>query len=145
MRQVAICYTVFTITFACRQVHSSPQGATGCGNTTICQITLDTWLLYIFCAGGIGLNNTQYGRLVEIVGGNDLGLGIVLGAHQVSMLMYCCCFVRYTTHTPFNGPFSGTTRVGWYQKGKTSLDFTEAIDSEWQWHQLGCIQVCTSL
>jgi len=29
------------------------------------------------------LNNTQYGRLVEIVGGNDLGLGIVLGAHQV--------------------------------------------------------------
>jgi len=35
-------------------------------------------------AGGIGLNNTQYGRLVEIVGANDLGLGIVLGAHQVS-------------------------------------------------------------
>jgi len=35
------------------------------------------------CTGGIGLNNTQYGRLVEIVGGNDLGLGIVLGAHQV--------------------------------------------------------------
>lgn len=32
--------------------------------------------------GGIGLNNTQYGRLVEIVGANDLGLGIVLGAHQ---------------------------------------------------------------
>ena len=27
------------------------------------------------------------------------------------------------THThPFNGPFSGTTRVGRYQKGKTSLD-----------------------
>jgi very long chain acyl-CoA dehydrogenase len=32
--------------------------------------------------GGLGLNNTQYGRLVEIIGGNDLGLGIVLGAHQ---------------------------------------------------------------
>lgn len=32
--------------------------------------------------GGLGLNNTQYARLVEIVGGNDLGLGIVLGAHQ---------------------------------------------------------------
>jgi len=27
--------------------------------------------------------------------------------------------------------------VGQYQKGKTSLDFTEARDSEWQWHQLG--------
>jgi len=35
--------------------------------------------------------------------------------------------------------------VGWYQKGKTSLDFSEARDSEWQWHQLGHVQVCTSL
>jgi len=25
---------------------------------------------------------------------------------------------------------SGTTRVSWYQKGETSLDFTEARDSE---------------
>jgi len=28
---------------------------------------------------------------------------------------------------------------------KTNLDFTEARDSEWQWHQLGDKQVCTSL
>ena len=48
------------------------------------------------------------------------------------------------TH-PFNGPFSGTNRVGRYQKGKTNLDFTEARDSEWQWHQLGHMQVCTLL
>ena len=32
-----------------------------------------------------------------------------------------------------------------YQKGKTNLDFTEATDSEWQRHQLGHTQVCTSL
>ena len=32
-----------------------------------------------------------------------------------------------------------------YQKGKTNLDFTEARYSEWQWHQLGRMQVCTSL
>ena len=32
-----------------------------------------------------------------------------------------------------------------YQKGQTNLDFTEARDSEWQWHQLGHMQVCTSL
>ena len=32
-----------------------------------------------------------------------------------------------------------------YQKGKTDLDFTEARDSEWQWHQLGHMQVCNSL
>jgi len=35
--------------------------------------------------------------------------------------------------------------VSWYQKGKTNLDFTEARDSEWQWHQLGHMQVCTSI
>jgi len=40
---------------------------------------------------------------------------------------------------------SGTTRVSQYQKGKTNLDFTEARDSEWQWHQLGYMQVCTLL
>ena len=45
-------------------------------------------------------------------------------------------------HT-FNGPISGTTQVSQYQKGKTNLDFTEARDSEW--HQLGNMQVCTSL
>jgi len=48
------------------------------------------------------------------------------------------------TH-PFNGPLSGTIRVSRYQKGKTNLDFTEARDSEWQWHQLGHMEVCTSL
>ncbi|XP_014681613.1 PREDICTED: very long-chain specific acyl-CoA dehydrogenase, mitochondrial-like isoform X2 [Priapulus caudatus] len=31
---------------------------------------------------GLGLNNTQYARLVEIVGAHDLGIGIALGAHQ---------------------------------------------------------------
>jgi len=50
------------------------------------------------------------------------------------------------THTHlFNSPLSGTTQISWYQKGKTNLDFTEARDSEWQWHQLGHMQVCTSL
>jgi len=36
---------------------------------------------------------------------------------------------------------------GWAgtRKVKTNLDFTEARDSEWQWHQLGHMQVCTSL
>jgi len=35
--------------------------------------------------------------------------------------------------------------VSHYQKGKTNLDFTEARGIEWQWHQLGHMQVCTSL
>merc|ERR1712113_679919 len=32
--------------------------------------------------GGVGLSNTQYARLTEIIGGNDLGVGIFIGAHQ---------------------------------------------------------------
>jgi len=35
--------------------------------------------------------------------------------------------------------------VSRYQKGKTNPDITEATDSEWQWHQLGHMQICTSL
>jgi len=48
--------------------------------------------------------------------------------------------------------------VSQYQKGKTNLDFIGACsnkiqigftflvrDSEWQWHQLGHMQICTSL
>jgi len=72
-------------------------------------------------------------------------------AKLLTLLVAVSCFtlslLEYThTHThPFNGPFSGTTRVSRYQKGKTNLDFTEARDSEWQWHQLSYMQVCTSL
>ena len=62
---------------------------------------------------------------------------------------WICIHTAHAKHThthPFNGPFSGTTRVGRYLKGKTNLDFTEARDSEWQWHQnSGIMQVCTSL
>jgi len=46
----------------------------------------------------------------------------------------------YITHTLTSIPFNSR-----YQKGKTNLDFTEARDSEWQWHQLGHVQVCTLL
>ena len=66
--------------------------------------------------------------------------------HTAYMCMKLCTTGVLHTHThPFNGPFSRTTQVSRYQKGKTNLDFTEARDSEWQWHQLGHMQVCTSL
>jgi len=60
----------------------------------------------------------------------------------------CACVAYLHTHThthTFNGPFSETTQLSRYQKGKTNLDFTEGRDSEWQWHQLGHMQVCTLL
>ena len=74
------------------------------------------------------------------------------GSAKNTYTYYCVITNSYNTHThthththTFNGTFSGTTRVRRYQKGKTNLDFTEARDSEWQWHQLGHMQVCTSL
>ena len=41
--------------------------------------------------------------------------------------------------------FPGLPGVSRYQKGKINLDFTEARASELQWHQLGRMQICTSL
>jgi len=69
---------------------------------------------------------------------------------QTDRPLHRLCSTHYVgtvhTHThPFSGPLSGTTRVNQYQKGKTNLHFTEARDSEWQWHQLGHMQVCTAL
>ena len=60
----------------------------------------------------------------------------------------CVLHTHACTHTHmrarvFNCPFSRTIRGRRYQNGKTNLDFTEA--REWQWHQPGYIQVCTSL
>jgi len=47
-----------------------------------------------------------------------------------SILVPSAIVLLYTHTHPFNGPFS-------------YLDFTEARDCEWQWHQLGHMQVCT--
>ena len=44
------------------------------------------------------------------------------------------------THTRLTALFPGLPR--W---ASTNLDFTEARDSEWQWHQLRHMQVCTLL
>ena len=78
-----------------------------------------------------------------------LGMASAPTVYYVSMpstlILYCETTYIYTHTHPFNGPFSETTQVSRYQKGKTNLDFTEARDSEWQWHQLGHMQVCTLL
>jgi len=56
-----------------------------------------------------------------------------------------CTATHTHTHTHLTALFPGLPRWSQYQNGKTSLDFSEARDSEWQWHQLGHMQVCTSL
>ena len=67
------------------------------------------------------------------------------GLHQQSYTDECTrSQVHDTTLTHIHRPFSGTTQASRYQKGKTNLVFTEARDSEWQWHQLGHMQVYIS-
>jgi len=47
--------------------------------------------------------------------------------HTHTHISWQCCTVIVHTHTHMlNGPFSGTTRVSRYQKGKINLDFTDA-------------------
>jgi len=62
--------------------------------------------------------------------------------HQHYQVVHFWKLLHYYNHLT---AFSGTTWVSRYQKGKTNLDFTGARDNEWQWHQLGHMQVCTSL
>ena len=91
---------------------------------------------------------TYVTRLLKIAHGlHYVGIGI-LGIFVVQVPA-CCTLVPSiaagisVSTRPFNGPLSGTTRASRYQKGKTNLDFTEARDSEWRWHQLGCMQAYT--
>ena len=51
-----------------------------------------------------------------------------VSAPQSRMGQMYMLWLTYTHTHLFNGPLSGTTRVSWYQKGKTNLDFTEARD-----------------
>jgi len=49
------------------------------------------------------------------------------------------------THARLTALCPGLPGSAGTRKVKTSLDFTEARDSELQWHQLDHMQVCTSL
>ena len=83
-------------------------------------------------------NETQMGHFRDVSPSNCQSFGLICQKLNLTQQKH--------THThPLNGPFFGTTRVSRYQYGKTNLDFTEARDSEWQWHQLGHMQVCTLL
>ena len=68
-----------------------------------------------------------------------------LASPQLSFSHWEVLYRDTHTRARLTAPLSGTTRVSRYQNGKTDLDFTEARDSEWQWHQLGRMQVCTAL
>ena len=124
--ETAICCTVAD----CVSIQATSVWKTWCVHTT-----------FLLCATTISINYTPWGRKKEPV---------FFHVHLFSAWQALVIFFTYIkesisyTH-PFNGPLSGTTQVSRYQKGKTNLDFTGARDSEWQWHQLGRMQVCTLL
>ena len=80
----------------------------------------------------------------------------VIMKRQRSCYMYTCMLGICTkqnraattnhmhTHTRLTALCPGP-HVSRYHRGKTNLDFTEARDSEWQWHQVDHMQLCTSL
>lgn len=59
----------------------------------VCQYRFYLVQMMLLFEGGLGLTNTQYARLVEIVGSHDLGVGITLGAHQVIII---CSYTKAT-------------------------------------------------
>ena len=63
---------------------------------------------------------------------------------DVYVRTYVHTYTRTHTHTRLMALLPGLPgRVSRYEKGKTNPDFNEARDGEWQWHQLGYMQVCT--
>ena len=76
---------------------------------------------------------------------------VLTGPTAANLQQWVCCFwamLKQTDRTLLCilcGQCQYTHIHLTYQKGKTNLDFTEARDSECQWHQLGHMQVCTSL
>ena len=111
--------------------------------------------MHINITGEFGSKRCAFSALTLLVGRQEghpackkLSGGVLAWLSFWSEVQACILLSRFHCHThthPFNGPLSGTTRVSRYQKGETNLDFTEARDNEWQWHQLVHMQVCNSL
>jgi len=105
-----------------------------------------SWLLRLTTASSVVRPHTRlYSRVLVV---HSSLTHIYLPIWTLSALSTHAVNIVPHTNIPVYWPFSresGTTRVSRYQKGTTNLDFTETRDSEWQWHQLGYMQVCTSL
>jgi len=60
--------------------------------------------------------------------------------------MRCCTHTHTHTHTRLTAPFPGLPRWAGTRKVKLIwILLKQETVSEWQWHELGHIQVCTSL
>ena len=133
------------------RLHISRSSSSG---IAICYVLLVLWItshlpFRAFHCQCSDVTASYWVRCIQWLAAPRLDESIVQGVlmnHCLVVDHFCCTrdFVIILLQ-PFNGLFSRTTWVSQYQKGKTNLDFTGARDSEWQWHQLGHMQVCTSL
>jgi len=120
------------------------------GEINPCTLAGNTLVGGLHCPPGHVCTKYWIGPNYGIVVFDNIGLAmltvftVITMSSWTSVMYYVSYITQFYIH-PFDGPFSATTRLSRYQKGKTNLDFTEARDSEWQWHQLGHTQVCTSL
>jgi len=111
---------------------------------TLSALTFDPDLQSLASYGQTCNNEGQKSEWKQMDGHAYLPFSLMQSVNLINFAV-CDCSKTYIHTHPFNGPLSGTTQVSRYQKGKTNLDFFEARDSEWLWHQLGRMQVCTSL
>jgi len=93
----------------------------------------------------------DFANFLQQLGHKDQEINIKYKSVHISgyicmlVCMSCCHYgVIPHTHTRLTALFRDN-RVSRYQKGKTNMDFTEARDSGWQWHQLDHMQVCPLL
>ena len=131
-----VCYGLLHVDHSYTVLHS----VACCAELAVERLTLNSYRLHLRSA-------QSRSRLTD---SSCVGIPLTrhLAGHKMFSPSVCTCDSSSLSPTllhPFNGPFSGTTQVSRYQKGKTNLDFTEARDSGWQWHLLGHMQVCTLL
>ena len=97
------------------------------------------------CRKGVGSNSMQCSSCQKWVHKKCSGIKGSMSKVAKSFICRGCLNPVTSTgraHTRLTALFQNYL-VSQYQKGKTNLDLTEARDSEWPWHQLGHMQVCT--
>ena len=140
---LSVCLCMYTNMHVC--VLESVPGMLSTSSYSIVYLSVCIGCGYqtsLFHSGCVIAEVRDYRRAVD--NSFDTQFVLLRPTMHVSLSVFCCFLLTVKKHA-FDSALSETTQMGQYQKGETNLDFTEARDSEWQWHQLGHMQVCTSL
>jgi len=106
------------------------------------QTKLKTFNLYIFRTAAISwplYRLTYFSQHAQLRNG-----GFCWSIVLLPTCRFLWCMID-NTHIHLTALCLGLSGWAGTRKSKTNLDLTEARDSEWQWHQLGHMQVCISL